>query len=147
MRPLRSFAVLIIFIATGLAAQGPSAQPSLPPSALPAGQDIVAFLNQSIDWHRRIGAEEQIASDASDESFLDDDKQIAVQVLRLSFDFARAAAQAGAGIMQPAADTQNPQASPQQALVTSLGRAQKDLRETQAELATTREKLAAATAK
>jgi small-conductance mechanosensitive channel len=143
---LRSLLTLLLFIAAAAAAQSPSAQPALPPGALPAGQDIVAYLNQSIDWHRRIGAEEQVASDTADESFLDDDKQIAVQVLRLSFDFARVAAQAGAGITQPAADTQM-QVSPQQALVASLGRAQTDLKETQAELATTREKLATATAK
>lgn len=132
-----------LFVAASGAAQSPAAPPSVPSSAMPSGQDIVAFLNQSVDWHRRIAAEEEIASDAADASFLDDDKQIAVQALRLSFDFARAAAQAGANT-QPPPDTQNAQPGQQQALFASFARAQSDLKNAQAELEADREKLAKA---
>ncbi len=60
---------------------------------LAGAQDVLGFLNQSIDWHRQLAEEEQVATDPSDVLFVDDDRQTATQILRLSFDFARADAQ------------------------------------------------------
>src|SRR5437763_6406158 len=147
MRTVRSFLIVAALLTAAFAAQDQPAQPAAPATALPSGQEIIAFLNQSIDWHRRIATEEQIATDASDASFLDDNKQISVQVLRLGFDFARAAAQAGAGSAQAAVDAQNAQPSGNQALAAAFTRAQNDLKQTQAEFEADREKLATATTK
>lgn len=67
-------------------AQGQSAN-------LPGPQDVISFLDQSIAWQRQVTTEEQAATDPSDLLFIDDDRQTAIEVVSLSFDFARADAQ------------------------------------------------------
>jgi small-conductance mechanosensitive channel len=65
----------------------------------PTSQETLAFLNQTIDWYRHLNSEEQLADQPTDVLFVYNDRDIANQVLSLSFDFARANAQllAGAG--------------------------------------------------
>lgn len=58
-----------------------------------SAQDVISFLNQSIGWYRQLVIEEQMAGDPSDILFLDDDRQTALQILALSFDFGHANAQ------------------------------------------------------
>lgn len=57
------------------------------------GEDIIPFLNQTLVWYRQVVAQ-QAASEPSDLIFLNDSRRIADQAVRLSFDFARARAQA-----------------------------------------------------
>ena len=59
----------------------------------PTGQQLVDYLNQSIDWYRHLAVEESSSTDPADLLFVNDDRQMANQILRLSFDFARPAAQ------------------------------------------------------
>src|SRR5947208_2705063 len=61
--------------------------------ATPNSQDVIAYLNQNIDWYRHLSIEEGIATDPSDILFVNDNRETASQIVRLSFDFARAAAQ------------------------------------------------------
>lgn len=68
-----------------------------------APPDIITFLNQTILWYRQLGAQQALANQPSDVIFLNDDRQMADQVVQLSFEFARARAQAlapGAGAAQ-----------------------------------------------
>ncbi len=85
---LVGIAIIVIWQRTSV-----SAQPSTSPAGLSTGQDTLAYLNQTIDWYRYLALTEQSALDASDALFLNDDRQVAKQILRLSFDFARANAQ------------------------------------------------------
>jgi hypothetical protein len=57
-------------------------------------EEIIPFLNQNIVWHRELSAQQQLASEPSDVLFLNDNRQIADQAVRLAFEFARARAQA-----------------------------------------------------
>src|SRR5215471_9592499 len=82
---------LIALILCGIYRLGLAQSPS--PANLPGAQDVIGFLNQSIDWHRQIVVEEQVATDQNDLLFVNDDRATAKQVLRLSFDFAHADAQ------------------------------------------------------
>jgi hypothetical protein len=66
-------------------AQTPTAAP---PNVL--GKDILQYLRENIDWYRHLRLQEQIATDPSDLTFLDDDRQLAEQIVQPSFDFARA---------------------------------------------------------
>src|SRR5262249_48363071 len=59
------------------------------PAPLPSAEDTLAYLNQAIDWYRHLSVEEEIAVDPADVRFFNDDRQVAKQVLQLSFDFAR----------------------------------------------------------
>lgn len=82
---------LLAIVTIGLAAQvSPAA------SELPSNQQVIAFLTQSIDWYRHCAIEPQIATDPVDIVFLQDNRAGAAEIVQLSFDFARADAQATA---------------------------------------------------
>ncbi|HEV2988311.1 MAG TPA: mechanosensitive ion channel family protein [Candidatus Angelobacter sp.] len=57
-----------------------------------SSQDILSFLNQTIVWYQQLTDQPQLVKEPSDLLFLNDNRQIADQVSRLAFDFARARA-------------------------------------------------------
>src|ERR1700744_4566384 len=57
---------------------------------LPSNQQVIAFILQSIDWYRHTYAERQFGKDSVDLLFLDDNHPIETQIVRFSFDFAKA---------------------------------------------------------
>ncbi|HEY6249354.1 MAG TPA: hypothetical protein VI685_05305, partial [Candidatus Angelobacter sp.] len=108
---------------------------------LPKAQEVLGFLNQSIDWHRQITLEGQAASDPSDLLFVSDDRQAATDVLRLSFDFARADAQLAAGQSGPEVRTETPGDSRHQSLARATRDADTEVSQTQSELNADKAKL------
>jgi Mechanosensitive ion channel len=56
----------------------------------PANREIIAFLFQSIDWYRQVTLEKPMTSEPADLLFLDDNQATAVEIVRQSFDFAKA---------------------------------------------------------
>jgi Mechanosensitive ion channel, beta-domain len=86
MRPIGSVLVQVV-LAAGL-----SAQNSPVASDLPNNQQVIAFLTDSIDWYRHRAVERQIATEPVDLAFLEDNRPTALQIVQLSFDFARAEA-------------------------------------------------------
>ncbi|HKE30834.1 MAG TPA: mechanosensitive ion channel domain-containing protein [Candidatus Angelobacter sp.] len=117
------------------------AQSIVPPANLPGSHDVTGFLNQSIDWYRQIVTEEQVANDPSDVLFVNDDRQTTKQILRLSFDFARADAQLLAGQGTRESQTETNEASRSQSLMHAVQEADNEVRETQAELEADKNKL------
>lgn len=113
------------------------------PAKLPDGQRVIDYLNQSIDWHRQIIVEEQVATDPSDVLFVNDNRQTANSILRLSFDFARADAQLLDAQGRTEAAT-GPQAGPvqYQSLIKTVQAADQEVRDTQTELDSDRNSLA-----
>lgn len=106
-----------------------------PSSNLSNRQDVIAYLNQTIDWHRQLTVEEQVATDPSDVLFVNDDQRAASEILRLSFDFARADALLLA--TQTAPGSAQSEASPPakyQSLYREAQAADEEVRQTQAEL-------------
>ena len=93
MRNIRSAALLTAccaLLAPAIVA-GPSAgAPQDSAYELPSSQQVISFLLQSIDWYRHTYAERQIANDPVDLLFLDDNHPIETQIVRFSFDFAKA---------------------------------------------------------
>ncbi|HKV95279.1 MAG TPA: mechanosensitive ion channel family protein [Candidatus Angelobacter sp.] len=102
---------------------------------------IVPFLNQTIVWSRQLSTQQQLVSEPSDSLFLNDNRQLTDQVVKLSFDFARARAQALAG----AAHTGQAQAPSQyQRLSDSVAKADQKVKDSQQEIAQLRQQLAVA---
>lgn len=60
---------------------------------LPDAQRVIAFLNQTINWYHRQNPEEIIAAQQGAVVLVSDERQLADQILALSFDSARGAAQ------------------------------------------------------
>jgi small-conductance mechanosensitive channel len=54
---------------------------------------VVDFLNETIDWYQDRTAQQRIATEPGDAFFFDSNRQIADQIVHLSFDFARAKAE------------------------------------------------------
>jgi mechanosensitive ion channel-like protein len=87
------FCQLSSLAALALITLGLSAQVSPANSDLPADQQVIAFLTESIDWYHHCAIERQIATEPVDLVFLEDSRPSAGEILQLSFDFARADAQ------------------------------------------------------
>lgn len=54
------------------------------------GTAILRYLNQTVSWYRSVLLQQQMASDAADLVFAENSRSIALQTLRLTFDFGRA---------------------------------------------------------
>ena len=74
-----------ISLACFLIALGPGLFAEVPPAAsdLPSSEQILAFLAESIDWYRHRVLERQITTDSVDLMFLEDNRQLAVQIFQL----------------------------------------------------------------
>lgn len=57
---------------------------------LPSNAQVVGYLLQSVSWYRHVYAERRVASNPEDLMFLDDNQIIEAQIVRLSFEFAKA---------------------------------------------------------
>jgi small-conductance mechanosensitive channel len=109
-------------------------------------EDIIPFLNQTIVWSRQLTAEQQLVSEPSDALFLNDSRQVADQVVKLAFDFARARAQALAS--QTDASAGRSQATSQyQRLIDSATKADQQVKGLQQELDGFHQQLETATGK
>jgi small-conductance mechanosensitive channel len=112
-------------------------------------QQLISFLNQSVVWYRQLTLQQQLATEPSDVLFLNDNRQLGDQIVALSFDFARARAQAilaqSSGAAAPDPDT--PSSSRYQNLSTLAAQADNQLKQVQAELDSEKQQLADAVGK
>lgn len=78
--------LVLALIASFAFAQGDSPKPLEP-------QDVIQFLNKNISWHQHLAVQRQTSLTPEDILLAGDDRSIADQIVRLSFDFARASSQ------------------------------------------------------
>src|ERR1035441_790840 len=71
----------------------PSTQPASVALAPMTGAGIIQMLDQTIDWYRTLGVQQQAADEPSDVLILYDNRQTANQVIGLAFEIARANAE------------------------------------------------------
>jgi len=57
---------------------------------LPSNSEVIGYLVQSVNWYRHVYAERQVANEPTDFMFLDDNQAIEQQIVKLSFEFAKA---------------------------------------------------------
>lgn len=80
----------------------------------PHAQAVISYLSDVINWYRHLGVEAQLVRDPDETLFFADDRQVAGEILRLAFEYARAqaafiaktspsAAAGGSGASPPAA--------------------------------------------
>src|SRR6476646_3977302 len=140
----------VIFFLAGISsrAQRDSGAPSKDAQATQASgaEDIVPFLNQTIVWSRQLSAEQQLVGEPSDALFLHDGRQVADQIVRLAFDFARARAQALASQTDQSA-VRAQAASQYQRLIDSATKADQQVKSLQQELDGFHQQLLTATGK
>jgi len=57
---------------------------------LPSNSEVIGYLLQSVNWYRHVYTERQVANEPADLMFLDDNQAIEQQIVKLSFEFAKA---------------------------------------------------------
>jgi small-conductance mechanosensitive channel len=153
MSLLRTLAFLLTAAALldgAVAADAPGSSPGPAPAqtmtsrAVMTGEQVVRILDETVDWYRTLGAQQQSATQPSDLLILYANRQIADRVIGLAFEIARANAEllsSEAEVTQKAAAdaTSSPQALQQVQQQLDTRRAQ-----IQAEIASTQRLLAAA---
>ena len=112
-------------------------------------QSLIAFLNQSVVWYRQLTLQQQLATEPTDVLFLNDNRQLGDQIVALSFDFARARAQAilSQSNGSSTSDADVASASRYQNLTVLATQADNQAKQLQAELDSQKQKLATETGK
>ena len=107
---------------------------------------IVPFLNQTLSWYRQMIADQQLADDANEQVLIGDNRQLAGQIVRAAFDFARAEAEdVNSSLRQ--APPQGGTPSQEQAMLQAEQRIDKQIADLQSELGSLNAKLPAAAGK
>lgn len=138
---LHLFTMLVLLATCGAAAQNAGSDQST------EAQQIIPFLDQTIVWYRQLAGLQQLVSEPSDVLFLTDNRQTADQVVRLSFEFARARAQT---LSTPGSVAANPEAagsSQYQKMLELAAQADQKVKESQQELEGMRRQLNSASGK
>jgi small-conductance mechanosensitive channel len=135
----------LLLAAHGLANAATAQSPAAPTTAQVApmtGPQIIQVLDQTIDWYRTLGVQQQASTEPSDLLILYDNRQTANQVIDLAFDIARVNAEILARQPQPK-ETGGASASAQ-SLTQLQGKFAAQAITVQAELDTDQRQLAAA---
>lgn len=117
----------------------PAQETSNQQSNFPSPQDVLSFVNQSISWYRQLSSEQQIATEPEDIIFVNDDKQLSTQILRLSFGFGLA--YAGSQNLAPTQQAGSPTQDRYQQLLQLANTADQQVKSTQGEVEDARRKL------
>jgi len=130
--------ILLVLSASGGAADAGKASEA---------QSVLSFLNQSIVWYRQLTVQQQLANDPGDVLFLNDNRQLADRIVRLSFDYARARAQVLGAEVPIGTSGDQTQANRFQSLGALANKADQQMKELQDEIDNTRRQLETASGK
>jgi len=117
-------------------------------TGLPDSPRVIQYLNQAIDWYRSVGMQQQVSLDKNVITVGTDNRQMADQIVRLAFDFARAEADSmlKAGNTNPNAD-ETADVSHDRALLQLQAKLDKQTQDSKSELESLRQQLQSATGK
>ncbi len=136
--------LLILYCVRGISLFSQTTSPSVISSA-----DVLQFLTRTIDWYHQASIEQKIATEPGDVAYVDDDRRVADQVVRLAFDFARQQADwiaKESKTSQPQTQAANAY-SQYQSLIQAMTKADQQVQDTQAELQGLKQQLESAPAK
>ena len=120
---------------TGGPASTLAAPVALPPLSPPmTAAQVITVLDQTVDWYRTLGVQQQAANEPSDVLILYDNRQTANKVMALAFDIARADAEMLGKAPTVAQDTGGDAATSSQALLQLQKKLDAQTQTVQAEL-------------
>src|SRR5436190_8958487 len=130
-------------IAADAPGSSPGASQAMTSRAVMTGEQVVRILDETVDWYRILGAQQQSATQPSDLLILHANRQIADKAIGLAFEIARANAE----LLSSEADVAQKTAADAASSPQALQRVQQQLdgrrAEIQAEIASTQRRLAA----
>ncbi len=107
---------------------------------------IMPFLDQALTWYRQMSVVQQIANDPSEVTIVSDNRQLTNQIVRLSFDFARAEADAITSSQRSTPVQAQTGGTPeQQAMLKAEDQVDQEIKNAETELNSLKQKLATAT--
>ena len=136
--------LLLLFLLTG---RSSISQTSTTTPDLPDATETLQYLRQTIDWYQHLHVEEQLTTGSADAMFLEDDRQYAKQILKAGFEFAAAEAKLLSTKATPAPAADQPtDLESNSGLARAAVTADNDVRETEAEVESLKQKLQTAPA-
>jgi hypothetical protein len=132
-------ATIVIFIAISASFGTSQDAATLDPS------QIIQFLTKTIGWYHETSAEQQLVTEPSDITFVQDNRRVSKQVVQLAFDFAREQADAQAK-QKRQFQGENGVPSEYQSLMQAAEQADQEVQSTQAEIPPLQKKLETAPA-
>ncbi len=117
-------------------------------SPAPPGRDteaVIQFLEQTIEFYRQLDAQRQMATEPNELLLVNEDRQLADQVVRLAFEFARAEAESAEKLGNGSDADQGTSAQRYEALRRLSDALNRQIKETRAEVESLRQKLVTAT--
>jgi len=141
---LRALGLIVFVVAGQFTFSRSTANAQTPALKTVPSKDVIAFLNQSIQWYQHTQTERQLVTTPEDIDFLTSDHQAADQIIRLSFDFATADADVRAKQKAPTASPDESALASQtnyQSLLTMASKADQQLKDTQDEMEGLKRKL------
>ncbi len=129
--------ILAVFLGSSLAF------PQNPPETVPRSASIVEYLTETISWYRGTIVEQQIANEPIDITFLNENRQISSEIVKLAFDSARMAERNESRQLK-ANQTQAQAGAPSQnqRLVQAAAKADQQVEQSKNELQSLRQKMA-----
>jgi len=127
------------------ASQNPPSTASTPAATGPAAiqpSEIIEFLSRTIAWYRQLAVEQQLATEPADLTYIQENRRVADQLVRLAFEYARSQAQLLAKQAKTQGQAQAPVSDQYQRMSQAAAKADQDLQDTQTELQEARQKLA-----
>lgn len=115
-----------------------------PPTQDPA--QIIQFLSRTISWYRQLPVEQQLATEPSDLSYVQENRRVADQIVQIAFDYARSQAQLQSKLKKAQPAAQPSENSQSQRLTQVFDQTEQQLQDTRNELQETQGKLASAPA-
>src|SRR5215831_14932351 len=122
--------LLCLSIALSFSAQQP--QQLSAAAGLPSADQILQYLRKTIAWHEHLHEEEQLANTPEESTFLSDERQVAKQILQLSFDFAKAAAKLISRQAAPSSAGESPDVPGYSGLSRAAAKTEQVVKDTQA---------------
>jgi small-conductance mechanosensitive channel len=153
MSPLRTLAVFLMagaLLDGAIAADAPAPSPAAPKAqaissrAVMTGEQVVRILDETVDWYRTLGAQQQSSTQPSDLLILYANRQIADRAIALAFQIARANAELLSSEAEVAQKAAADTASSPQALQRVRQQLDGQRAEIQSEIVATQRRLAGA---
>jgi small-conductance mechanosensitive channel len=130
--------LILAIVTVAVAASGQGSAPSSAVKLEDSGK-IVQFLSSAVSWYRQRAAEEKLANEPGDLTFVQENNTVADQVVQQAFEYGRSEAQLQS---KHQSEQQKQTASNQnQRLIQALQKLEQEIQDTQAELQSNREKL------
>src|SRR5678815_480569 len=139
MSPLKTLGLLLTagaLLEASIAADAPASSNAVPPAqvmtsrAVMTGDQVVRILDETVDWYRTLGAQQQAATQPSDLLILYANRQIADRAIALAFELARANAE----LLSSEADVAQKAAADAASLPQAMQRVQQQLDGRRAEI-------------